>query len=249
MLTEDRHERILEYLKARGSSSIKELSKLIGASESTIRRDISFLEKHGLLTKVYGGAASLERRIYTKEPDMLKKHNLYSDEKERIGQYAASLVKKGDFVFIDAGTTTEAVIRYLTEKDAIYITNGLFQAQLLTGRGFNTYVVGGMVRSITEAIVGEEAIHQIQDCNFSVGFFGTNGITIENGYTTPNLVEASFKRNALKRTLNAYVLADPSKFGKVYPKTFGNITEAQIITTALPDNAYTTETIIKEVDV
>lgn len=249
MLTEDRHELILDYLNRQGSSSIKELSQVVGTSESTIRRDLTILEKNGLLTKVYGGATALERRIRTEEPDMFKKHNLHSEEKERIGRYAAGLVKQGDFVFIDAGTTTEAVIRYLTEKDAIYMTNGLFQAQLLVGRGFTTYVVGGLVRSITEAIVGEEATHQIHDCNFSIGFFGTNGITLDNGFTTPNIVEASFKKAALKRTLNPYILADPSKFGCVYPKTFGNIDEAQIITTALPDNAYTRETIIKEVDV
>lgn len=248
MLTEDRHELILDYLNKQGSGSIKELSRVVGTSESTIRRDLTVLEKNGLLTKVYGGATALERHILTEEPDMLKKHNLHSDEKERIGRYAASLVKKGDFVFIDAGTTTEAVIRYLTEKDATYMTNGLFQAQLLVGRGFHTYIIGGHVRSRTEAIVGEDATHQIHDCNFSIGFFGTNGITLENGYTTPNLVEASFKKVALKRCLNAYVLADPSKFGNVYPKTFGSIDEAQIITTTLPDNAYTRETIIKEVD-
>lgn len=248
MLTEDRHELILDYLNKQGSGSIKELSKIVGTSESTIRRDLTALEKNGLLTKVYGGATALEHHIRTEEPDMVKKHNLYSDEKERIGRYAASLVRPGDFVFIDAGTTTEAIIRYLNEKDATYMTNGLFQAQLLVGRGFKTHIVGGSIRSITEAIVGEDAIHQIHDCNFSIGFFGTNGITIENGFTTPNLIEASFKKAALKRTLNAYVLADPSKFGNVYPKTFGNIDSAQIITTILPDIAYTRETLIKEVD-
>ncbi len=249
MLSQDRQERILDFLDREGSGSIKQLSQVIGTSESTIRRDLKQLDANGLLTKVYGGATRNDRRVRTEEPDMLKKHNLFAEEKERIGRYAASLVSPGDFVFIDGGTTTEAVIRYLEEKDAVYMTNGLFQAQLLTGRGFETLVVGGTVRPVTEAIVGEEAVKQIRDCNFSLGFFGTNGITAENGFTTPNIIEAGFKNAALEQTLNPFVLADPSKFGRIYPKTFAHIDEAQIITTELYDKSYKNHMRIKEVDV
>lgn len=249
MLSEKRYERILEHLDRQGSSSIKELSTITGSSESTVRRDLAALARDGLIAKIYGGAKSIERQIKTDEPDMIKKHNLFREEKERIGKYAATLIKKDDFVFIDAGTTTEAIARYVTEKDATYMTNGLFTAQLLTGRGFTVHVVGGLIRPRTEAIVGEEAIDQIKDCNFSISFFGTNGITLENGYTTPNLIEAAFKTKALKQSLKAFVVADPSKFGKIYPKTFGRISEAEIITTSLPELEYNTKTNIKEVDV
>lgn len=248
MLCEDRYEIILDYLAKKGSGSIKELSSVVGTSESTIRRDLTTLAENGLLSKVYGGATSINRKIITEEQDMLKKHNLFSEEKERIGKYAASLIKKDDFVFIDAGTTTEAVTRYLTEKDAIYMTNGLFIAQLLLARGFKTYIVGGHIRSITESIVSEEAVNQIHDCNFSIGFFGTNGITIDNGFTTPAASEATFKHKALKQTSKVFILADPSKFGKIYSRTFARINEAKIITTELPDKAYLTETVVKEVD-
>lgn len=248
MLSEERYEKIIEYVDASGTSTIKELSKLTGSSESTVRRDIQSLVDSGRLLKIYGGAKSVKRKVYTEELDMLKRHNLYWKEKEAIGQYAASLIKPDDFVFIDAGTTTEAIIEYLTEKNATYITNGLFNAQLLLAKGFPTHVVGGIIRPRTEAIVGEEAIRQILDCNFSISFFGTNGITVENGFTTPNLVEAAFKHEALKKSLKAYIVADPSKFGKIYPKTFGKIDEAEIITTELPETIYETKTRIKEVN-
>lgn len=249
MLSEKRFKTILEHLDSHGSSSIKELSLITGSSESTVRRDIATLENDGLVERIYGGAKTIEKSIETKEEDMLKKHNLHSEEKERIGRFAATLIQKNDFVFLDAGTTTEAIARYITEKDAVYMTNGLFTAQLLTGRGFNVHVVGGRIRPRTEAVVGEEAINQISNCNFSLGFFGTNGITLENGYTTPNIVEAAFKQKALEHTLRAYVVADPSKFGKVYPKTFGLFDQAEIITTKLPDLVYQRKTYIKEVDI
>lgn len=247
LLSEDRYEIILDHLNKMGSASIKQLSEIVGTSESTIRRDLSTLAEKSLLTKVYGGATSIERNIRTEEPDMKKKHLLHGEEKQAIGRYAASLVKKHDFVFIDAGTTAEAIVEFLTQKDAIYMTNGIFTAQLLAARGFDCYVVGGVIRAKTEAVVGDEAIKQIQDCNFSIGFFGTNGITVKNGFTTPNLTEAAFKETALNQTLHRYVLADPSKFGKVYPKTFASIDKAEIITTQLSDRAYRDKTRITEV--
>lgn len=248
MLTKDRYKQILNYLSAEGSASVKELSSVVETSESTIRRDLAALHNAGLLNKVYGGATATDFTLQTEEPDMVKKHTLFSEEKARIGQYAAGLVKKGDFVFIDGGTTTEALIGYLSEKDAEYMTNGLFQAQLLTGRGFHTHVVGGTIRKQTEAVVGPSANAQIERLNFSIGFFGTNGITAARGYTTPNLIEGSFKALALKRTLHPYVVADPSKFDKIYPYTFADIDAAQIITTALPQGVLTGETLVTEVD-
>lgn len=248
MLTQDRYKKILEFLESEGSGSVKRLSEVVGISESTIRRDLAELDKRGLIAKVYGGATSREHRVRTEETDMLQKHNLFSAEKERIGKYAASLVKKGDFVYIDGGTTTEVVIRYLKEKDAVYMTNGLFQAQLLTARGFETHVLGGRIRLETEAIVGAESLNQLEAYNFSIGFFGTNGITAENGYTTPDLMEGSVKEAAMRHSLRAVVLADPSKFGRIYPMTFGGIESAEIITTVLPDPSIRNKTTITEAD-
>ena len=173
---------------------------------------------------------------------------LTSAEKDRIGKYAARLVEENDFVYIDGGTTTEAVIRYLTEKKATYVTNGLFQAQLLIGRGFQTYVLGGRIRPETEAIVGAESLEQIESYNFSIGFFGTNGITLENGFTTPDLIEGSVKEAAMRKSLRAVVLADPSKFGRIYPMTFGEIQDAEIITTVLPEPSLKNKTKITEAD-
>ena len=248
MLTEDRYKKIVEFLEREGAGSVKKLSEVVGTSESTIRRDLAALDQECLITKVYGGATSKEHRIRTEETDMLQKHNLYSAEKERIGKYAARLVEENDFVYIDGGTTTEAVIRYLTEKKATYVTNGLFQAQLLIGRGFQTYVLGGRIRPETEAIVGAESLEQIESYNFSIGFFGTNGITLENGFTTPDLIEGSVKEAAMRKSLRAVVLADPSKFGRIYPMTFGEIQDAEIITTVLPEPSLKNKTKITEAD-
>lgn len=238
MLSTDRYKLILDTLNERGSASIKELSEIVDISESTIRRDIKMLEDEGLLNRVYGGVAAIGHTFYQDEKDMSEKHTLYAEEKDEIGKKAATLVQPGDFVFIDGGTTTEAMIRHLTETDAVYVTDGLVQAQLLVAKKLETVILGGPIRTTTECACGPETLDQLGSLNFSLGFFGVNGITIEAGYTTPDLVEGSVKALAMKQSEKAYVLADESKFGKVYPKRFGRIDQAQIITTERPKDIY-----------
>ncbi len=238
MLSDERQMEILKLLTEQELVSVRELSRRFKTSESTIRRDLQALDKAGRLTKVHGGAASKERRFLTEEKDMNVKHDLHAEEKERIGRYAAQLVKDGDFVYIDGGTTTEAMIRYLNTYEAVYVTNGLFHAQLLVARGFTTIIPGGEIRKRTEAIVGAQTVQQLAQYNFTVGFFGTNGISEEEGYSTPDIVEGGVKRAALSQCKNAYILADHSKFNEVYPITFGSIQSAAVITDKLEDNDF-----------
>ena len=110
MLTEERYNIILSVLSANSSVSVTELTELIGASESTIRRDLLTLAKMGKLKKVHGGAVSMEPNILLQEPDVDEKMKLNASAKERIAKYAAEMIRPNDFVFIDAGTTTGKMI-------------------------------------------------------------------------------------------------------------------------------------------
>lgn len=247
MITEDRHNKILSAVAANGSVTVNELTQITDTSESTIRRDLVALSKMGKLKKVHGGAVTIESGIMLKEPDVQEKMKLNSSAKELIAKYAAASICKNDFVFIDAGTTTEKMIAHITQKDATFVTNAFNHAHLLARRGFKVYLTGGEVKTSTEALVGVNCIEAISHYNFTKCFLGTNGIDVETGFTTHNIDEASIKRIASQRSYVTYILADHSKFGKSAAVNFASIKDACIITDKLPDSRYKDITIIKEV--
>lgn len=230
MLTEDRRKLILDILKEKKSITVLELVEKLDSSESTIRRDLIALDKMNKLQKVHGGAVMLNRDYTTEEFDVVAKHNISLEEKTIIAQYAAKLIKENDFVFLDAGTTTEIMIDYIEENRANYITNGIVHAKKLAQRGFKVSIVAGEIKSSTEAIVGFQAVNSLKNYNFTKGFFGTNAISEVSGYSTPDINEGIVKEEALKRCRESYVLADIKKFNKISSYTFGDIKDSIIIT-------------------
>jgi len=238
MLTEKRQEEILRLLEIKGSVTVQELTVHFQASESTIRRDLNVLDKKGALTKVFGGAVQNDKKLNTREEKVSLRKELYREEKIRIARYAASLVAPDDFVYLDAGTTTGCMIPFLTEHSATFVTNALSHALELAENGFRVILIGGEVKSSTEAIVGNEAYVNLQKYNFTKGFFGTNGVNQRSGFTTPDINEARTKECAMKHTRTPYVLCDHSKFQLVSPVSFGEFEAAQIITDMLTDERY-----------
>ena len=246
MLTPDRHNAILQLLSKKSSVTLTELTKLLNTSESTIRRDLTALDKAGKLRKVYGGATSID--FYTSdEQDLSTKHYLQVTEKNLIAKKAASLIKAYDLVYIDAGTTTELMIDHLTEKKATYVTNGIVQAQKLMDKGFTVYIIAGQLKKSTGAIIGTASIESLQNYNFTKGFFGTNGISLQVGFSTPDNIEACVKKTAIKHCQQAYVLADSTKLDQITPITFATLSDAIIITDILKDKKYLDYTNIWEV--
>lgn len=232
MLTEERLGRILDLLDTNGSVTVSELMKKLDSSESTIRRDLTYLDQEGKLQKVRGGAITVGNpTIFTSKDDevhLRKARNVA--EKNEVAKYAASLIQPGDFIYLDAGTTTECMIDYITERDSTFVTNAVSHAKKLAGLGFTVYILGGEFKNATEAIVGEDAIYSLRKYNFSKGFFGTNGITKKEGLTTPELKEAMVKEIAMSHSREAYVLADYSKFGLVSSVRFADFHAVTILT-------------------
>ena len=113
MLTEQRHEIILNLLSEKGSITVTELKDILNTSESTIRRDLNTLDEQGRLTKVFGGAVEKINGVSTTELSVSQKADVNTEEKKKIAMYAARLVVPNDFIYIDAGTTTEYLIDYL----------------------------------------------------------------------------------------------------------------------------------------
>lgn len=249
MLTQERHALILEKLEKESVVYLSDLINLLDASESTIRRDLNYLDKAGLLKKVHGGATSLNSKlINTTEFEVEVRQGINKEEKIAIAKYAASLIKNDDLIYIDSGTTTELMIDFIEAKGATFVTNGIGHAKKLIHKNLTTYILGGELKLATEAIIGIEAINSLRKYNFTKGFFGVNGIDIERGFTTPDIREAMVKEEALKKSKLSFVLADNSKFNKVSSITFGEISNTSIITTKLEDIRFKKVTKIVEVD-
>ncbi len=248
MLTEERYSTILKILAAKKAVTVLELSRLLGISESTVRRDLTALHNSGRLYKVYGGATAIDANYSTREEDVTTKNDLFNAEKLRIAKKAAGLVSRGDFIYLDAGTTTFCIIDFLTEKNASFVTNGIAHASHLAERGFKAFILGGQLKPTTEAVIGAAALDNIRNYNFTKGFFGTNGISTIAGFSTPDSDEGMVKSEALTRCRQAFILADNSKFNKIAPITFANISCATILTDTLTDKKYRDYTTIIEVD-
>ena len=236
MLSQERYKLILEKLEKESVVYLNDLVKYLNTSESTIRRDLTALDKLGMLRKVHGGATSInDINITTIDDKVENRQGLNINEKILIAEFAASLIKNNDFVYIDAGTTTELMIDFIKNTKAVFVTNGIVHARKLIQKNCITYILGGELKLTTEAIVGAQTV------------FGTNGVDIERGFTTPDIKEAMVKDEALHRSKKRYILCDNSKFEKISSVTFADIKEAKIITTNLDNNIYRQETEILEV--
>lgn len=250
MLQEERFAYILQTLEEKGAVKVNNLAEELDTSQSTIRRDIRELDDAEKLKKVFGGAVALEPSVITTESDVRTREAKNIVAKDAIARYAATQINENDFVFIDAGTTTERIIPYIDTNltDSVnFVTNGLTHAKRLVNRGFRVFLPGGILKPTTEAIVGTGAMEFIDNCNFTKCFMGTNGIDPTRGFTTPEMDEAKIKAQVIKHSYITYVLSDSSKFDHVSSVSFGKITGACIVTDKLPNEIYREITVIKEV--
>lgn len=233
MLTEERFAKILSILESMGSVTVQQLMTELGASESTIRRDLNTLDAEGKLTKVHGGAI-LKSGIYsTRDDEVITRKEKNKEAKIKIAKYAAELIEPGDFVYLDAGTTTELMIDYIEQKHITFVTNAITHAKKLAEKGFTVYLLGGEFKAITEAIVGEEAVETLEKYNFTKGFWGTNSISIQKGFSTPEVKEAMVKKKSMESCKKCYILADESKFNQISSVTFAAFEAATVLTTGL----------------
>lgn len=247
MLTYERRQRILEYIEENGAASVVTLSEVLGASESTIRRDLSELSNLGKINKVHGGAMMKPQEFHNREDTITVKVKDNFEEKSAIAEYAASLINDDDYVFIDSGSTTFLMTTYIKNSKATFITNGLHQASELAKNGCRVMVLGGDLKSTTEAIIGAVAAANLQRYNFSKAFIGVNGATAKQGYTTPDTNEASIKAIAIERSFVSYVLADSTKFGKVAAVSIAPLETSCIICNKCRDAEIKNKTVVKEV--
>lgn len=250
MLAEERSATIMRLLNEKHAATLQELCEALGASESTVRRDLSGLAREGKVNRVHGGATLADNRFFADEPTMAAKADLAIEQKRSIGQAAAGLINADDFVFIDAGTTTLALAGAISGPalEAGYVTNGVAHARLLVQKGCRVFMPGGLLRPQTEAIIGAAALASLGQYNFTKAFMGANGVALEVGFTTPDPEEAAVKAAAVQRAREAWFLVDDSKFAKVYPALAAPLSGGAILTNRCSNPKYRQFTLVKETE-
>ncbi|EOB9289739.1 DeoR/GlpR family DNA-binding transcription regulator [Staphylococcus aureus] len=214
IITEKRHELILEELSHKDFLTLQELIDRTGCSASTIRRDLSKLQQLGKLQRVHGGAMLKENRMV--EANLTEKLATNLDEKKMIAKIAANQINDNECLFIDAGSSTLELIKYIQAKDIIVVTNGLTHVEALLKKGIKTIMLGGQVKENTLATIGSSAMEILRRYCFDKAFIGMNGLDIELGLTTPDEQEALVKQTAMSLANQSFVLIDHYKFNKVY---------------------------------
>ncbi|MCA0252747.1 MAG: DeoR/GlpR family DNA-binding transcription regulator [Actinobacteria bacterium] len=201
---------ILNRLARDGSLSVAALSRDLGVSEVTIRSNLRELEGRGLLLRTHGGAqASTFQSVLERQRNRL-------DEKGRIAAAAAALVRDGDCLMIEAGTTTGALAKELTGRQGLQIvTNStLTFAAARLNSDLGLVLTGGTFHHESESMVGSRALATIAEYNARLAFVGTDGFTGERGLTTQFAEGADVIRAMHARAEETWLLADSTKYGR-----------------------------------
>ena len=241
MFTEERQIKILELLREQSSIKVNELTNIFKVSESTIRRDLQEMDEKRMLNRTHGGAVSVEKTFF--EPSFKEKEDKRYIEKLYIGKTAASMIEDGDTIILDSGTTTLEIAKCIKAKNVTIITNSIDIASELSNRNdIELIVTGGAFRIATRALVGPISEGILKNFKVDKSFIGANGISIEDGITTPNILEAHIKRQMMKSASKVIIVADSSKFNQVSFAVISPVSEVDLIVT----NSDLNENIVKE---
>lgn len=230
MLPAERKRRIVELVTERDGCSVADLAAELDFSKATIRRDLQELEDSGRIERSHGGAVPVssvgqERSYGQREVDRL-------DAKQAIGASAVDLIQDAQVVSFDAGTTTMAVARAVSDAHSFEaVTNMPDLATVLLETGIEVTVTGGTLRSRTRALVGPTAESFLDSHHVDLLFIGTNAIDAETGLTTPNEAEAAVKSSLVEHAARVVLVADSSKFDEQSFVTFAGLDDVDTLVT------------------
>ena len=213
MLPVERQRMILSHLGKNGNVSVIDLCNMFNVSEMTIRRDLTNLQSQGLLKRTYGGAIPTEPAFF--EISQRAKLSMFIEEKKQIGVYCADLVKDGDVVFLDSGTTTLQIAKALKGRPITILTNDLnIASELLDCHTMTMFIVGGELNRENNNLLGSKAIGFFDDIRGDVLFLAVEGVDENAGFTVPDLDEVPIKRRMMGSVEKVYVVSDHSKLGR-----------------------------------
>ncbi|HLR24547.1 MAG TPA: transcriptional repressor AgaR, partial [Fodinibius sp.] len=207
-------DKILQRIQSKGSVRVDKMSEEFDVSTVTIRNDLDFFEKKGLIHRTYGGALLLNN-VY-RDPSLEEKEKINVEEKRLIAEHAAKVIKDGESIILDSGSTTrEIALRLKDRKNITLMTNGINIALELAGAtDLEIMLTGGVLRDKSYSLVGPEAEQTMQNYYFDRLFLGVDGLDFEHGLTTSNPLEAQLNRVMVQRSNSVVAVTDSSKFGR-----------------------------------
>jgi DeoR family transcriptional regulator, fructose operon transcriptional repressor len=232
MYAEERQQAIAGLVAAAGRLSVIELAEKYAVTTETIRRDLSMLERAGLVRRVHGGAVPAHA-LSVLETAVSDRDRASVAEKDRIAHAALDLVPDHGSVVLDAGTTTARLAALIpVDRRLEVITHGVPIAARLAGHpSIGLRLLPGRVRPTTQAAVGEDTVEALSRLLVDVAFIGTNGISVGHGLSTPDHSEAAVKRAIVKGARQVICLADAGKLGEEHLVSFASLQEVDVLVT------------------
>lgn len=225
----DRRERIVQEVRERGTVRVRDLAAQLEVSLMTVRRDIEQLAADGVLERIHGGARLRGGRVAL-EPTPKEKGLLSPAEKRAIAKLAAEQIEPGEVVGIGSGTTTLAFAREITKiPDLTVVTNTVAIANEFWQASQARVILTGGEVTPSQALVGPITLGALERLHLDVVVLGTHGIDIDEGCTTPNLLEAQVNRQMLERARRSMVLVDAEKWGVVGLTTFADLSDLDVL--------------------
>ncbi|WIM66781.1 DeoR/GlpR family DNA-binding transcription regulator [Corynebacterium breve] len=236
MYAEERRRQIASLTAVEGRVNVTELSEKFDVTAETIRRDLAVLDREGVVHRVHGGAVA-SQSFLTAEFTLDSRFRSSPSAKSAIAREALHFLPgKDGSVFLDAGTTTNALADLMRDhpnaEDWSIVTNSLPIALELSGAGLsNVQLLGGSVRAITQAVVGDTALRTLALMRADVAFIGTNALTIDHGLSTADAQEAAVKSSMVTNARKVIVLTDSTKLGNDYLVSFASLDSIDVIVT------------------
>lgn len=233
MYAEERRQAMAELVAQRGRLSVTDLADAYAVTTETVRRDLSVLERAGVIRRVHGGAVPADA-LTVLETAVGDRDLAQAEQKDQIAKAALDLLPPaGGSLLLDAGTTTSRLATLLPRDLRLtVITNAVPVASRLADLpGVDLHLLPGRVRRTTQAAVGEDTVAALTLLRADVAFVGTNGIDLEHGLSTPDHSEAAAKRAMVRAGRRVVVLADSSKIGRENTVRFAELGEIDVLVT------------------
>ena len=231
MYAEERQAVIVSRARTVGRVEVADLANQFAVTPETIRRDLTALERAGLLRRVHGGAVVVD--LFGFEPTLAARESVRTEEKSRIAAAALEFLPEEGAIALDAGSSTYQLAELLpSDRPLTVVTNSLPIASLLAARPeLTVHQVGGRVRGRTLATVDSQALQYLHGVFVDVAFLGTNGFSVRRGLTTPDSAEAAVKAAFVACARRTVVLADHSKHGSDHFAHVADLAQVSAIVT------------------
>lgn len=244
LLTEERRRAIVELLEKQGRVTVDELTRLFGVSAVTARGDLDVLSNNGALVRSHGGAVRPLNPV--QDYPLEVKKSMYHAEKIRIARAATQLIQNQQTVILDSGTTCAelaANLRRTKPMSLTVITHALnIAVELARAPNISLIMIGGILRQVSSSFVGPQAEQMVRDLHADHFFLAVDGLDIDVGFTTPDILEAQLNTLMMKAAREVTVVADASKFGR---RSLSVIGDMQSVKRIITDDRVPAETVEK----